>query len=79
MSLDELLEELEAIVYSGTKLNINYYLNKIMDDEHVEDIFEYFMESDTDNMRAALDELGTEYTEEEIRLVRIKFTSELAN
>ncbi|MCQ2290475.1 MAG: DNA helicase RecQ [Muribaculaceae bacterium] len=79
MSIDELLEELEAIVYSGTKLNINYYLDKIMDDEHVEDIFEYFMESDTDNMRAALDELGTEYTEEEIRLVRIKFTSELAN
>ncbi|MDO4511114.1 MAG: hypothetical protein Q4B68_04765, partial [Bacteroidales bacterium] len=68
-----------AIVYSGTKLDINYYLNKVMDDEHVDDIFDYFMESDTDNMRAAIDELGSEYTEEEIRMVRIKFTSEIAN
>lgn len=78
-SFSELLEEMEAIVYSGTKLNINYYLDKIMDEEHVDDIFSYFMESETDNMKAALEELGSEYTEEEIRLVRIKFTSELAN
>lgn len=79
LSFDELLEELEAIVYSGTKLNINYYLNEIMDDDHVNDIFQYFMESETDNMHEALEELGSEYTEDEIRLVRIKFTSELAN
>ena len=79
LSFDELLEELEAIVYSGTKLNINYYLNEIMDDDHVDDIFQYFMESETDNMHEALEELGSEYTEDEIRLVRIKFTSELAN
>lgn len=78
-SFSELLEEMEAIVYSGTKLNINYYLDKIMDEEHVDDIFSYFMESETDNMKAALEELGSEYTEDEIRLVRIKFTSELAN
>lgn len=79
LSFDELLKELESIVYSGTKININYYVNKIMDEDCVTDIFDYFMESETDNMKAALEELGSEYTEEEIRLVRIKFTSEMAN
>ena len=79
LSFDELLKELESIVYSGTKININYYINKIMEEDCVSDIFQYFMESDTDNMKEALKELGAEYTEDEIRLVRIKFTSELAN
>ena len=79
LSFDELLKELESIVYSGTKININYYINKIMEEDCVADIFQYFMESDTDNMKEALKELGAEYTEEEIRLVRIQFTSELAN
>lgn len=79
LKFSELLDELEAIVYSGTKLNIDYYLNEIMDEEHVDDIFQYFMESETDNMHNALEELGSEYTEDEVRLVRIKFTSELAN
>ncbi|MGM9869452.1 MAG: DNA helicase RecQ [Sodaliphilus sp.] len=79
LSFDELLKELESIVYSGTKININYYVNKIMDEECVADITDYFMESETDNMKEALKELGSEYTEEEIRLVRIKFTSEMAN
>ena len=79
LSFDELLKELESIVYSGTKININYYINKIMEEDCVADIFQYFMESDTDNMKEALKELGAEYTEDEIRLVRIKFTSELAN
>ncbi len=79
LSFDELLKELESIVYSGTKININYYIKKIMEEDCVADIFQYFMESDTDNMKEALKELGAEYTEDEIRLVRIKFTSELAN
>lgn len=79
MTFDELLDELEAIVYSGTKLNIDYYLTEIMDQDHIEDIYQYFLESDTDNMHTALEELGEEYSEDDVRLVRIKFTSEMAN
>ena len=76
---DELLDEIEAIVYSGTKLNINYFLEEVMDEEVVEDIYEYFRGSETDKISVALDELGDDYEEDEIRLVRIKFLSELAN
>ena len=80
LSLMELIEEVEAIVGSGTKLNIDYYLNEIMDDEKLDEIFEYFREAETESIDDALAELGEEYfTEEEIRLVRIKFFSELAN
>ena len=75
----ELLDEIEAIVFSGTKLNIDYFLYEIMDEDHLNDIFLYFKESETDSIDDALDELGDEYTEEEIRLVRIKFISEMAN
>lgn len=75
----ELLDEIEAIVYSGTKLNIDYFLDEIMDEDHLEDIYDYFKESTTDKIEDAMDELGDEYTEEEIRLVRIKFISEMAN
>lgn len=79
LEFDELLDEIEAIVYSGTKININYFINDAMDDDHLEDIFEYFKESESDDLNAAIEELGDDYTEEEIRLVRIKFLSELAN
>ncbi len=79
MELDELLTEIEAIVNSGTKLNIDYYLREVMDDEDVQDVYEYFREAESDDLDDALDELGDDYTEEEIRLVRIKFISELAN
>ncbi len=80
ITLMDLIEEIEAIVSSGTKLNIDYYLNEIMDDEKLNEIFEYFREAETESIDAALAELGEEYfTEEEIRLVRIKFFSELAN
>ena len=79
LDFDELLEEIEKIVYSGTKLNIDYFLEEELDEESIQDIYEYFRESDTDSMDAALDELGEDYTEEEIRLVRIKFISEMAN
>ena len=80
LSFDELLTETEAIVNSGTKLNIQYYLNQYMDDDKVEDIYLYFKEdAETDSLDAAIEELGADYTEEEIRLVRIKFLCEAGN
>ena len=79
IDFDELLDEVEAIVYSGTKLNIDYFLEDVMDEDHIDDIYDYFCESDTDKLSVAQDELGDEYSEEEIRLVRIKFLSEMAN
>jgi ATP-dependent DNA helicase RecQ len=79
LEFNELLDEIEAIVYSGTKINIDYFLNEIMDEEHVEDICLYFKESETDGLEEAIEEIGNTYTEEEIRLVRIKFLSEMAN
>ena len=80
LSMEELLDEIEAIVYSGTKLNIKYYLDEALDEDHVEDIYDYFLEdSETDDLDEALDELGGEYTEEEVRLVRVQFLSDYAN
>ncbi len=79
LDFDTLLDEIDAIVYSGTKLNIDYFIEEVIDDDHVDDIYDYFMESDTDDLNAALDELGADYSEDEIRLVRIKFLSEQAN
>ena len=79
IDFDELLDEVEAIVYSGTKLNIDYFLEEVMDEDHIDDIYDYFCESDTDKLSVAQDELGEEYSEDEIRLVRIKFISEMAN
>ncbi len=79
IEFSELLDEVEAIVYSGTKLNIDYFLDEIMDEDHMLDIYDYFKESETDDIEDAMDELGDDYSEEEIRLVRIKFISEMAN
>ena len=79
LEFEELLDEVEAIVYSGTKLNIDYFLDEVMDEDHINDIYDYFSESDTDSLEAAIDELGDECSEDEIRLVRIKFISEMAN
>jgi len=79
LDFGELLDEIEAIVYSGTKINIDYFLNEIMDSDHIEEIMEYFKESSTDSIQEALDELGGDYSEEEVRLVRIKFISEMGN
>ncbi len=79
LDFSELLDEIEAIVYSGTKINIAYFLNEVMDEDHQEDIFEYFKESESDDIEEAIKELGGDYTEEEIRLVRIRFLSELGN
>ena len=79
LEFSELLDEVEAIVYSGTRLNIDYFLEEIMDEDHMLDIYDYFKESTTDKIDEAMDELGDEYTEDEIRLVRIKFISEMSN
>ena len=79
MEFEELLDEIDAIVYSGTKLNIDYFIEEVVDDDHVDDIYDYFMESETDDLNTAVEELGEDYSEDEIRLVRIKFLSEQAN
>ena len=79
LEFGELLDEIEAIVYSGTKINIDYFLHEIMDDEHIDDIFDYFKESESDSREDAIEEFGMEYSEEEIRLIRIKFLSEMGN
>lgn len=79
LEFEDLLTEIETIVYSGTKLNIDYFIEDVMDDDHVDDIYDYFRESETDDLDTALDELGGDYTEDEVRLVRIKFFSEMAN
>ena len=79
IEFEELLDEVEAIVYSGTKLNIDYFLEEVMDEDHVDDIYDYFQDSETDDLETAIRELGEDYSEDEIRLVRIKFISEMAN
>ena len=75
----EILDEIEAIVYSGTKINIDYFIDEVMDEDHLEDIFEYFRESESDGLKEAIEELGSDYSEDDIRLVRIKFLSEMGN
>ena len=79
LEFDELLDQIEAIVYAGTKININYFVDEVIDEDRQYDIYEYFKESESDDLESAIEELGNECTEEEIRLVRIKFLSELAN
>jgi ATP-dependent DNA helicase RecQ len=79
MEMNDFLTELESIVFSGTKLNINYWIDEIFDEDQQEEIHEYFMESDTDNIDAAIEEFDGDYDEEELRLYRIKFFSEVAN
>ena len=80
MELADLLTEIESIVNSGTKLNIDYYIDNVMDEDKQEEVYEYFKEeAEDESIEAALEELGDEFTEEEIRLMRIKFISELGN
>ena len=79
LDFDELLDELESIVYSGTKLNIDYFIEEEIDDDKVDEIYEYFRESETDDLERAFKYLDDDISEEEIRLVRIKFISDLAN
>ena len=79
LSMDDLLKEMEQIVYSGTKLNIRYWVDDILDEDQQEEIHDYFMESQSDNIKAALAEFDGDYDTEELRLMRIKFISEVAN
>ena len=80
LDIFELLDEIEAIVYSGTKINIDYFLTEVMDPDHIDEIFDYFSSAETDKIEAALDELGeNDYSETEVRLVRVKFLSEIGN
>lgn len=79
MDMPDFIKEMEAIVFSGTKLNINYWIDEILDEEQQEEIHEYFMESQTDKIESAMDEFDGEYDDEELRLYRIKFISEVAN
>jgi ATP-dependent DNA helicase RecQ len=78
-SMDEIIEEIEMIVNSGTRVNINYYLDEILDEDNQEEIYDYFSEAETDSLQEAYDEFDGDYTEEELRLMRIKFMSEMAN
>ncbi|MFV0228948.1 DNA helicase RecQ [Empedobacter falsenii] len=79
MSMSDLLSEMESIVYQGTKLNINYYIDEVLDEDQQEEIYDFLMDADTDSMTSLLDEFGDDYDEEELRLMRIKFISEVAN
>lgn len=79
LEFPELLDEMESIVYSGTRINIDYFLVENMDDDRIDDIYSYFKSSETDSIDVAMDNLDEDYSEEEIRLVRIKFISEMAN
>tara|TARA_B100000508_G_scaffold137355_1_gene131713 strand:+ start:241732 stop:243921 length:2190 start_codon:yes stop_codon:yes gene_type:complete len=78
-SMDEIIEEIEMIVNSGTRVNINYYIDEILDEDNQEEIYDYFSEAETDSLEEAFDEFDGDYTEEELRLMRIKFMSEMAN
>ncbi|TCP25780.1 ATP-dependent DNA helicase RecQ [Tenacibaculum skagerrakense] len=79
LQMNELIKEMEAIVFSGTKLNIDYAIEDLLDEDQQEEIYEYFMEAETDKIQEALDEFDGDYDDEELRLMRIKFTSDVAN
>jgi ATP-dependent DNA helicase RecQ len=80
LSYEQILSEVESIVSSGTKLNLNYYIDEVIDDDRQDEVFDYFRSADSDSIDDALSELGTDdYTREEIQLIRIKFMSELGN
>jgi ATP-dependent DNA helicase RecQ len=79
ISFDELIDEIEHICYSGTKLNLDYYISQILDDDKQEEIMDYFMSAESDSIDAAMDEFDEEYAEEDLRLMRIKFLSTYAN
>ncbi|NJM93391.1 MAG: DNA helicase RecQ [Cytophagales bacterium] len=79
ISFDELLQEMEHICYSGTKLNLDYYIDQVMDEEKHDEIWQYFEQAETDSLQVALKELGEDFAEDEVRLIRLKFLSEVAN
>ena len=80
MSMEEMMDELEAIVFSGTKININYFIKEVVDPDEEEEIYDYFKNADDDNIRKAMEELGEDYYDEmHVRLVRLKFHCDLGN
>ena len=79
LEMEDLIKEIETIIYSGTKLDISYYIDDMLDEEQQEDIMAYFMEAETDEIEDALEEFDGDYEEEELRLMRVKFLSEVAN
>ena len=79
MTYEQVIDEVENICYSGTKLNIDYYIDQLMDDDRQDDIYDYFLNAESDSMGEAMDELGEDYSEDEVRLMRIKFMSEYAH
>ena len=79
ISVDEVLDEIENIVNSGTKVNLDYIIDELLDEEYQEELYDYFMEAESDDLDDALEEFEDAYSEEEIRLMRIKFLSEVAN
>ncbi len=79
LEMDDFIKEMEVIVYSGTKLNIDYWIDDLFDEDQQEELHDYFLESDTDNIEEALNEFDGDYDEDELRLYRIKFISEVAN
>jgi len=79
ISMTELIQEMEHICYSGTKLNLDYYINECIDEDKQDEIYDYFMNAENDNLHQALEVLGSDFSEEEVRLMRLKFLSEIAN
>jgi len=77
--MNKLISQMETIVFAGTKLNIDYYLEDLFDEDQMEELYDYFIESESDSIEEALDEFEGDYEEEELRLYRIKFMSEIAN
>jgi ATP-dependent DNA helicase RecQ len=79
MEMSQLIAEMETIVFSGTKLNIDYWINEILDEEQIEELTDYFMEAESDDLDLAAEEFDTDYEEEELRLFRLKFISDVGN
>jgi ATP-dependent DNA helicase RecQ len=79
LEMHELIKVMEQIVFSGTKINIDYYLNDLLDEDQQEEIHDYFMEAETDKIQDALDEFNGDYDDDELRLMRIQFMSQVAN
>jgi ATP-dependent DNA helicase RecQ len=79
INVSEVIQEIEHICYSGTRLNLDYYIEQVIDQQRQDEIYDYFMNAENDSIKTALEELGAEYSEEELRLMRVKFLSEVAN
>ena len=79
LQMPELVKVMEQIIYSGTKINIDYCIDELLDEDQQEEILEYFMEAESDKIQLALDEFDGDYDDDELRLMRIKFISEVAN